>query len=83
MLATVPVPLYTGKNIHSHIEWHVTHKEIVLRGVDQNFLPIYIFIYTTASSDEIVPFIHSNGGGVYTRSKISEQRTDLQYTKKG
>ena len=53
-----------------------------LTGPDQLLLSICIYIYPSASSDEIAAFIHSNGGDIYTRPQISDRCIELELTRK-
>jgi len=53
-----------------------------ITGADQLLLTICIFIHPEASLDEIAAFVHSNGGDLYTRSKITDKCADLQFTRK-
>jgi len=52
-----------------------------LTGADQLLLSICLFIYPDAQSDEIAAFIHSSGGGIYTRPQITDRCTELELTR--
>jgi hypothetical protein len=53
-----------------------------LVGNDQLLLSMFVYIYPTATADEIATFIVNNGGGTYTRQQISQRFSDLDYTRK-
>ena len=49
---------------------------------DQLLLAIGIFIYPSASSDELAIFIVANGGDVYSREQITQRCNDLNISRK-
>jgi len=53
-----------------------------LTGADQLLLVICIFIFPEASLEEVVLFIHSNGGDIYTHPQIAERCIQLNLTRK-
>ena len=53
-----------------------------LVGRDLLLLMICIFIFPTATADEIAAFIVNNGGGVYERRTISSRLKDMDITRK-
>lgn len=53
-----------------------------LVGFDQLLLSICIFIYPSATVDEIATFIVVNGGSVYSREQITTRCNDLEMTRK-
>ena len=46
-------------------------------GYDQLLLAMYLYIYSTISSDEIASFILTNGGVIYTRKDISSRCNEM------
>jgi hypothetical protein len=53
-----------------------------LTGYDQLLLVIGLFIYPSASSDQLCTFIVANGGDVYEREDVSRRCEDLSITRK-
>jgi len=51
-------------------------------GMDQLLLAIALYIYPTATSDEICAFIVANGGSVYSLQIILDRCKELELTKK-
>ena len=53
-----------------------------LAGAGQLLLSIFIYVYPEASSDQIIAFIHSNGGDIYSRPQITDRCRELELTRK-
>ena len=56
--------------------------KVPLTAADQLFLSICLYIYPSASSDELCIFIIVNGGEVYTQQHVTRRFLELGITRK-